>query len=169
MICDFVFVGDYFLGLLLFGVWCEDVFCWEMFRGVMLKESMGLFMDKLIFLKYVEEIYDLVFILKEKKIGKVFFDDDVLEKKKGVCFYYFGVRFYFYNFYDLVMYKDFSIYEEDDDNWYFFNLYVCCWWCCLIWLKVCIWIGVNFLVLGVFVILVGYFILMKFIICKGDV
>lgn len=92
----------------------------------MLKESMGLFMDKLIFLKYVEEIYDLVFILKEKKIGKVFFDDDVLEKKKGVCLYYFGVRFYFYNFYDLVMYKDFSIYEEDDDNWYFFNLYVCC-------------------------------------------
>lgn len=135
----------------------------------MSKESTGLFTDKPTPPKYAEETHDSVSTPKEKKTGKVFFDDDVPEKKKRVCPYYFGVRSYLHNFYDSATYKDPSIYEEDDDNRYLLNPHARRRRCRPIWLKVCIWVGVNLLVLGVLAILAGYFIPTKSIIRKGEV
>ncbi|XP_061182480.1 neurensin-1-like [Saccostrea echinata] len=133
----------------------------------MSKENTGLCEDNPISPKYAEEKHDTVSTPKEKK-GKAFFSDDVLGEKKRSCPYYFGVKSYLHNFYDSATYKDPSIYEEDDDNRYLLNPHARRRRCRPVWLKVCIWIGVNLLVLGVLAILAGYFIPTKPIISKGE-
>ncbi|XP_048761503.1 neurensin-1-like [Ostrea edulis] len=134
----------------------------------MSKESTALCQDSPVSPKYAEEKHERVTTPKEKKSRKAFFGDDVpQQKKKGVCPYYFGVKSYLHNFYDSATYKDPSIYEDDDDR-YLLNPHARRRRCRPIWLKVCIWIGVNLLVLGVLAILAGYFIPTKSIIRKGD-
>lgn len=89
------------------------------------------------------------------------------QKRKHVCPDYFGVKSYLHEFYDNHVYKDPQIYEEDDDIRLLLNPHARRRRRCPpIWLKVCIWCGVNLLLFGMVGIIVGYFVHQKPIIKK---
>ncbi|XP_033737266.1 neurensin-1-like [Pecten maximus] len=101
-----------------------------------------------------------------KKTSKQYTDSSQ-SKRRHVCPDYFGVKSYLHDFYDNHVYKDPQIYEEDDDIRLLLNPSAKRRRRCPpIWLKVCVWCGVNLLLFGMIGILVGYFVPQKPIIRK---
>lgn len=88
-------------------------------------------------------------------------------EKRRVCPVYFGVKSYLGEFYDPSHnYKDPSIYEEDDFRYLLNPKAKRRRRCAPIWLKICIWVGVNLLLFGIIGIIVGYFVPQKEVINK---
>ena len=109
--------------------------------------------------QYAEEKHDILTKLSEK--GKQI---ENTNPRKKVCPDYFGVKSYLHNFYETATYKDPKIYEDDDDFRYLLNPNARRRRCPSVWLKICIWLGVNLVFFGAAGILIGYLVPPKIVI-----
>lgn len=112
--------------------------------------------------QYAEERHELL-SKHSKKGGKHYIDTTSPSHfRKPSCPYYFGVKSYLHNLYE-TGFKDPSIYEEDDYR-YLLHPNPKRRRCPPIWMKICIWTGVNLLLFGIIGILVGYLVPQKSVI-----